>query len=113
MTGIVAMVLAQQHAVALQQPGTALDGLDLDALDIELDQVFSVPRNLAVVDQVVERDHRTVLAAISRIAGDAERLMLGAGQPRGAPARTNRTLHDLKAVAVDFGVIRKLGKILR
>src|ERR1035437_3686093 len=113
MTGIVAVFLAQQDAVALQQPRAALDGLDLDAFDVKLDQVFSVRRNPAVIEQVIERDDRYVLAAAAPAACDAERLMLGAGQPRGAARRTDRALHDLKAVAVDFGVVRQLGKILR
>src|SRR5882757_9520578 len=42
MGGIVAMLLAEDRGIALQQPGSALDGLDFDALDVELDQVFSV-----------------------------------------------------------------------
>src|SRR5258706_1638561 len=113
MIGIVAVFLAQQDAVALQQPRATLDGFDLDTFDIELDQVFSTSRNLAVVEQIVERNHRHVLAAISRIASDAERLMLGTRQPRGAPRRANRAFHDLKATAVDLSVIRKLGEILR
>src|SRR5260370_21529094 len=113
MNGIVAVFLAQQDAVALQQPRAALDGLDLDTFDVELDQVFSIRRYLAVVQQIIERNDRHVLAAAARVAGDAERLMLGAGKPRGAPVRTDRALHDLKAVAVDFGVVLNLGKTLR
>ena len=101
------------HAVALQQPRAALDGFDLDAFDVELDQVFSVRRNLAVVDQIVERDDRHVLAAAAGVAGDAERLVLGAGQPRGPARRADRAFHQLKAVAVDLGVVRELGEILR
>src|ERR1700694_3218874 len=99
MIRIVAVFLAQQHAVALQQPLAALDGFDFDTLDVELDQVFSARRDLAVVDEVVERDHRNVLAAAIRAPSDAERLVLGAGQPRGSARRAARTLHYLKAVA--------------
>src|SRR6516225_7711803 len=40
--GIVAVLLADDDAVALQQPRAALDGIDLDAFDVELDQIFSV-----------------------------------------------------------------------
>ena len=63
--------------------------------------------------QVVERDHRHFLAAAVGAAGDAERLVLGAGQPRGAARRADRALHHLEAVAVDLGVVGELGEILR
>src|ERR1700761_9526722 len=81
---IVAVLLAQDHAVALQQPRAALDGLDLDPLDIELDQIFAAGRHLAVIEEVVEREHRHLFGIVGLFAGDAERFVLGAGQPRGA-----------------------------
>src|SRR6266436_9306933 len=84
MLGIVAVLLAQNHAVGLQQPRAALDRLDLDALDVELDQVFAVFPDLAVVDKIVERDHGDLLAAAIGVACDAEGLVLGAGQTRAA-----------------------------
>src|SRR5882757_4927606 len=80
---VVAVLLAQQDTVALQQPRAALDGFDLDAFDVELDQVFSIRRDLAVVEQIVERDDRHVFA-VGRVACNAERLMLGAGKMCGA-----------------------------
>src|SRR5665647_876897 len=98
MMAVAAVFLAQQHAVALQQPGAALDGLDFDAFDVELDQVFSFDGNLAVVEQIVERDDRHILAAAIRSRGDAERFMLGAGQPRGA-ARLSGTKHEALSIA--------------
>ena len=82
--GIVAVLFAQDDAVALQQPRAALHGFDLDALDVELDQEFSSRRDLAVVEQIVERDDRHFLA-VRLATGDAERLVLGARQPRRAP----------------------------
>ena len=63
--------------------------------------------------QIIERDDRHFLAAVAGAAGDAERLVLGAGQPRGAPRRADRALHRLETVAVDFGVVLQLGEILR
>src|SRR5689334_17231109 len=39
---VAAVLLAQDDAVGVQQPRTALDGLDLDAFDVELDQEFAV-----------------------------------------------------------------------
>src|SRR3954468_11559599 len=78
MRAVAAVLLAHDDAVGLEQPGAALDRLDLDALDVELDQVLAAGGDLAVVDQIVERDDRHVLAARRRIAGDAEGLVLGA-----------------------------------
>jgi hypothetical protein len=74
---IIAVLLAQEHAVALHQTRAALHGLDLDAFDVELDQIFSAGRDLAVVEQIIERDDGH-LFAISLVAGDAEGLVLGA-----------------------------------
>src|SRR3954451_6818427 len=48
MSAIVAVLLAENGGISLQQPGAALDGLDLHALDIKLDQVLSTRRNPAV-----------------------------------------------------------------
>src|SRR5215472_2898057 len=42
MLRIIAVLLTQDHAVAPQQLGAALDRLDLDALDVELDQILAV-----------------------------------------------------------------------
>src|SRR5262249_1193851 len=53
---VAAVLLAQHDAVGLQQPRAALDRLDLDALDVELDQEFAGSRNFAVIDQIVECD---------------------------------------------------------
>src|ERR1700744_5047770 len=89
---VVAVLLAQDHAVALEQPRAALDRLDLDALDVELDQIFPVSRGLAVVEEIVERNHGHFLA-VGLIAGNAESLVLGAGQTRGAARGADRALH--------------------
>src|SRR5436305_919997 len=40
MVAIIAMLLAQNGGIALQQPGGALDSVDFNAFDVELDQVF-------------------------------------------------------------------------
>src|SRR6478752_2576553 len=69
---IAAVLLAHDDAVGLKQPCAALDRLDLDALDVELDQVLAVGRHLAVVDEIVERENRHVLTARRRCASDAE-----------------------------------------
>src|SRR5665213_1453364 len=61
MPGVVAVLFAQYHAVALQQPRAAFDGVDFDTLDIELDQVPAAGGYLAVVEQIVERDDRHFL----------------------------------------------------
>ena len=108
------MFLAQDDAVALQQPRAALDGLDLDALDVELDQEFAAGRNLAVVEQIVERDDRHFLAAVVGAAGDAERLVLGAGQPRGAPGAAP-IAHFIasKRLPLISALFFELGEILR
>ena len=93
-------------------PRAALDRLDLDALDIELDQVFSAGSDLAVIDQVVERDHRDLLAAGVRTPCDAEGLMLGAGQSRLTPRGPDRAFHRLETVTVDLRIVGEFWKIL-
>src|SRR6185437_16319687 len=74
-------------------------------------QVFAGGRNLAVVDEVVERNNRHFLAA-GLVAGDAEGLVLGARQTRGPAARADRALHGLEAIAVDARIVGELRKIL-
>ena len=75
MTGV--QTCALPISVAPEQLRSALDRVDLDAFDVELDQIFACCRNLAVVDEIVERDDRHFLA-VRLVAGDAEGLMLGA-----------------------------------
>src|SRR5215212_2211875 len=99
---IIAVLLAQYDAVALQQLGTALDCLDLHSFDVELDQVLSLGSKPAVFEQIVECDDRYLLAASMGDAGDTESLVLGAGQARGAARCADRAIHHLEAVAVDL-----------
>src|SRR5262249_60067665 len=106
------MLLAHDYAVALQQPRAALDSLDLDAFDVELDQIFAAGFDLAVIDEVVEPDDRHFLAACRRSAGDAEGFVLGAGQPRSATGCADRTFHRLEAIAVDLSVVGELRIVL-
>src|SRR6516165_3222554 len=113
MLRIVTVLFAKDHAIGLEQPRTALDRLDFDALDVELDQIFAACGYLAVVYQTVERDNGHLLAAAVGAAGDAEGFMLAAGEIRLAARRADRAFHQFEATAVGPGVVGKLWKILR
>src|SRR5690606_17409181 len=58
--GVVAVItvfLAKDHGITLKHASATLDGFDLDAFDVELDEVLAVRGNPAVVEQIVERKH--------------------------------------------------------
>ena len=67
--------------------------------------------NLAVLDEIVERDHRHHLAAVVGVAGDRACLMLGAGQLRDPALGADRALHDLKRLPLIFALAASLAKV--
>src|ERR1043166_10149883 len=61
MAAVVAVLFTQDGGILLQQPGRALDGCDLSAFNVELDQIFRGWRKPAVLNQGVEWDNRRFL----------------------------------------------------
>src|ERR1700741_2407833 len=104
------MLLADHHRVCREQALAALHRFDLDAFDVELDQIAALRRNDAFVDQAVERHHAYFLAARIWSTGNTERLMLGAGQARGPAYLADRGVDGVKTIAVDLGIVRQARK---